>query len=297
MVLVPYAVLPPSFLANHYRRVMGIAEKVEYAFPYLQLYLKQAKIPLTGIRYLSMCILSDSFLLVTLMVLLSGFFYRMQAAAWLLYGIALSLLIVLFIFMQQMYYPKLLINKRVRDIERNSLVALQSILIQLRSGVPLFDIMVNIAGSDYGEVSEEFLKVVKQINAGKNQIEALEEMTLENPSVIFRRAVWQMVNGLKTGSDMTYVISEIMHSISQEQLIQIEHYGGQLSPLSMFYMIIAVIFPSLGINFLIIGSAFFSLSEIGVKLIFWSVYAIVLLFQIMFLGFIKSRRPSLLTDE
>ena len=294
---VPYCVIPPKVLDRHHDKFLALAEKVEVIFPYLGLYLKQARLPITSKRYLAMCLMNGVVIIIISWIFMSLLFFRLQTGLWYFYGFVTSLLLFLFILLQQMYYPKIIINRRIRNLERHSLFALQSILIQIRSGVPLFDVMVNIAGANYGEISEEFLKVVKQINAGKHQIEALEIMTLENPSIIFRRAIWQLINGMKAGADMSDVIKEIMDTVSQEQLIQIERYGGQLSPMSMFYMIIAVIFPTLGINFLIIIAAFISLSDFGVKVIFWSVYGFVLFFQFMFLGFIKSRRPSLIADN
>jgi len=169
-------------------------------------------------------------------------------------------------------------------------------LVQLNSGVPLFDILVNISKGDYGGVSKEFSMAVKEINAGKPQIETLEEMAAINPSLFFRRAVWQLVNGMKSGADMSGIVNEIINLLSEEQILQIQKYGSQLNPLAMFYMLMVVIAPSLGMTFLIILSSFISLSEPATKLVFWVLYGIVIFFQIMFMGIIKSKRPNLLGE-
>ena len=167
-------------------------------------------------------------------------------------------------------------------------------MVQLNSGVPLFNILINISGENYGEVSKEFSKVVKKISSGISQIDVLDEMASKNPSLYFRRAIWQLVNGMKTGSDTAIVVKQIIKALSEEQLIQIQHYGGQLNPLAMFYMLITVILPSLGMTFLIIISSFIATSEIITKLIFWGLYGFVFFFQIMFIGIIKTKRPTLL---
>ena len=169
-------------------------------------------------------------------------------------------------------------------------------LVELNSGVPLFGILVNISKADYGEVSNVFSIAIKEINAGKQQIETLEELAAINPSLFFRRAVWQIVNGMKSGADMASVVSEIIDSLSEEQLLQIQRYGSQLNPLAMFYMLTVVIAPSLGMTFLIILSSFISLSEFTLKGIFWGLLGVVIFFQIMFMGLIKSKRPNLLSD-
>ena len=62
----------------------------------------------------------------------------------------------------------------------------------------------------------------------------------------------------------------------------------------MFYMIIAVILPALGTTFLIITASMLSLSETTIKLLFGLIFGFVVFVQIMFIGLIRSRRPSLL---
>ncbi|MBW2983801.1 type II secretion system F family protein [Candidatus Woesearchaeota archaeon] len=176
------------------------------------------------------------------------------------------------------------------------MAALQNILVQLNSGVPLFDILVNISKGDYGEISKEFSRAVKEINAGSSQVHTLEEMAATNPSLFFRRAVWQLVNGMKSGADMSRVINETINLLSEEQVLQIQRYGSQLNPLAMFYMLLVVIMPSLGTTFLIILSSFVSMPGKITKMIFWGLYAVIIFFQLMFMGVIKSKRPNLLGE-
>jgi len=154
--------------------------------------------------------------------------------------------------------------------------------------------LVSISESEYGELSEEFGKAVRQINAGGRQVEVLEELAEKNPSLLFRRVLWQIVNGMKAGSDMSGVLREVINSLSEQQMIQIQNYGSQLNPIAMFYMLAAVIVPSLSITFIIILSAFISISEFGTKTLFWGLYGTIFFIQIMFIGVIKSKRPNLL---
>ncbi|MBU1111663.1 MAG: type II secretion system F family protein, partial [Nanoarchaeota archaeon] len=121
-----------------------------------------------------------------------------------------------------------------------------------------------------------------------------EEAALKNPSIFFRRALWQIINGLKSGSDLGTVIQEAINGLSEEQILQIQIYGGRLNPLAMFYMMIAVIIPALGTTFIIVLSSFLSFSEVLTKAIFISIFAMTTFAQIMFLGIIKTRRPNLL---
>ena len=167
-------------------------------------------------------------------------------------------------------------------------------LVQLESGVPIFQIISNVSTSNYGFVSYEFKKAVNEINSGISQIDALESLIKRNSSVYFKRILWQLSNGLRSGSDMSVVLRDVIDNLNKEQAIQIQSYGGKLNPIIMFYMLITVILPSLGVTFLTIISSMLNLSSTLVELMFVTVFVFVVLMQIMFLGLIKSRRPSLL---
>jgi pilus assembly protein TadC len=109
--------------------------------------------------------------------------------------------------------------------------------------------------------------------------------------VHFHRALWQISNGLKSGSDIGTVLKSVVENIAQEQRIAIKKYGSQLNPLTLVYMMVAVILPSLGITFLIVMSSFsgFAVSE----RMFIAILGMLALFQFMFIGVIKSRRPNM----
>jgi len=210
------------------------------------------------------------------------------------YGLGLAFIVAGFILFNQYNYPKIFSLNKTRLIEKNLIPVMQDILVQLNSGVPLFKIMVNISNSDYGEVSEEFKKITSEINAGTPQIDAIEKYGKLNTSEYFRRVLWQISNGMRAGSDMSIIIKEEVKNLSEEQAIQIQTYGSKLNPLIMFYMLIAVILPALGITFLIIISSMLSVSGSMIKILFIVIFFFILFVQIMFLGIIKSRRPSLL---
>jgi flagellar protein FlaJ len=211
-----------------------------------------------------------------------------------LYGLLVGLGISLFLFINQYNYPRIYSGNIAKEIERNLISALQDMKVQLNSGIPLFSIMVNLGESNYGAVSGQFKKIVKEINSGVPEVEAIEHFGKTNTSPYFRRVLWQVSNGLRAGSDMGIVINQEISNLTNEQTIQIQNYGSRLNPLIMFYMLIAVILPSLGLTFFIILSSLLDLSEGFVKVLFLTIFGLVILLQIMFMGIIKSRRPSLL---
>jgi pilus assembly protein TadC len=297
MINIPFSFIPPRLLDRIYHPFLIIGDFLETAFfPTFNLKLKQARMDILAKKYLTFCFINNFVvsILIGLLMYLFGSKAQQLTISPITLGLITSGFIFLFAFFQQIAAPQVFIKKRIDSIEQNILPALQNVLIQLRSGIPLFDVMVNVASSQYGEVSKEFMSVVKKINGGIPQTEALERMALENPSGLFRSAIWQMVNGMKTGTNLSDILRDIMSSLAEEQLLQVEEYGAVLSPLTMFYMIMAVILPAIGVNFLIVIVSFMSLEELISKVIFWSVYGMILFIQIMFLNTIKTKRPSLL---
>jgi pilus assembly protein TadC len=109
----------------------------------------------------------------------------------------------------------------------------------------------------------------------------------------FRRTLWQISNGMRAGSDISVIIRESIKSLSEEQIIQIQSYGNKLNPLIMFYMLSSVILPALAITFLTIISSLVSLPQTIANLVFLCLFGIVIFIQLMFIGIIKSLRPTL----
>lgn len=293
-IKIPFSILPINTLSKFSGFFLGVGKKIENNFPGLKVNIEQSEYKINPSEYASMCIAASIVFFVFINIIFSIFLFLIKIDGALLLSILVSIPITLFIFIQQILYPKLFAGRKIRNIEKNLLPALQNILVQLNSGVPLFSVLVSISNEDYGEVSKQFAVAVKKINAGISQIEVLDQIAAKNPSLYFRRGIWQLVNGMKSGADISIVIKQIIASLSEEQMIQIQRYGGQLNPLAMFYMLITVILPSLGITFLIVISSFVSSSEFTTKLIFWGLYVFVFFFQIMFIGIIKTRRPTLL---
>jgi flagellar protein FlaJ len=194
-------------------------------------------------------------------------------------------------FMYVILYPDLIISKKTRDLDKNLLFALRHLQIQVKSGIPLFDSLVSISQGKYGLISDEFKNCVKKISTGEPEVNSLEELVFRNPSLFFRRVIWQISNAIRTGTDLGNTLDAIVDNLSNEQKVAIRRYGSQLNPLSMMYMMTAVIMPSLGITFLILLSTFSGLAVS--EFLFWFILCILIVFQFSFVGIVKSRRPTI----
>ena len=81
-------------------------------------------------------------------------------------------------------------------------------------------------------------------------------------------------------------------SMTRQQEIEIQKYGGSLRVFSLIYLMIGVIIPALGATFLIVLGSFPKI-EIG-EIAFWGLLGFVAVAQFMLLGMIKSKRPNLM---
>lgn len=245
-------------------------------------------------EYLAICLRTFVFSLVIFSVIFTTIFAFLNIKFFYFLGPVAGLAFSFFLFFSQTVYPYIYVTRRQKNIEKNLIPALSDMLVQLNSGIPLFNILVNISSANYGELSKEFRKAVKRIGAGEPEASVLDDLGRKNPSSFFRRTLWQISSGMKSGADMSVVIEDSTDALNQEQLIQIQNYGNKLNPLIVFYMLVAVILPALSITFLTIISSLVSLNKITATLIFVGLYVFVVLVQIMFFGIIKSRRPTLL---
>ncbi|MFH1721447.1 MAG: type II secretion system F family protein, partial [Candidatus Altiarchaeota archaeon] len=199
-------------------------------------------------------------------------------------------------FFYLLSYPKMIVARRISNINRNLLFAIQTMQVQIQGGLPVFNAMVMVADGEFGAISGEFKKVSEKVKSGESIIGCLEEMAQRNPSRYFSRVCWQISNSIKSGSSLAEDLGVVVDFLSAEQIIEIKKYGGQLNPLAMLYMMIAVIVPSLGVTVLIVISSL-PLSDLQItETLFWILLFITLILQIVFMALIKSRRPDILGD-
>ena len=291
---IPYCFFPEGFVRRGGALFYWLAGFIKESKPEIELDLKRAEIE-TGTRtYIAGSIFSDAIMFLFITAIALAVTLKQETPFPFLVSPGIAAVIVLFMFFQQMTYPRSVMNSKVRNIEKYLLPALRTMQVQVSSGIPLYNILVSVSKENYGGVSEQFSRAVREMNAGMHQINALESMATENPSVHFQRVIWQIVTALKSGSDVGVVLNEMVQSLSEEQLVQIQDYGSKLNPLTMFYMLLVVIVPALAVTFFVVIGSFIALKESALKGLFWGMYGVVVVFQFFFISVIASKRPNLL---
>lgn len=270
------------------RYLLPIAQRAEFIVPTLEQDLKGARIHVDPIKYLAFSIEKSLQMGLTVVVSALGAGYVLEEPM-LMYAGGSMLLLTPLMFLTFAYRPRVTAGKKANKLEKELPYALRHMLIQVKSDISLFQAMVSVT-KGYGEASNEFRKIVNEINGGKSQVEALENSLERNQSLMYRKVIWQMINSLKSGTDIGETLQTLVDNIIEDQRIQVEKYGEDLSPFILMYLMLGVILPSLGVTIMIVLSSFtgFSISTS----VFYALGIGMILFQLAFLNLIKTKKPD-----
>ncbi len=271
--------------------LLDFSRHLEPLFPQMEWDLKRSGYTIDSVQYLSVAlyltlVVFTGVMLVAVVpfVLADG----LQAS----YG---SIIFTLFIsavaLLYLIYLPKVKMRRRATLIDQDLEYMLKDIQIQLNSGVPLFDSLVNIARGEYGECSLICEGIIQEVQQGKSMTEVLDDVGMWSPSEYFRKTMWQIVNALKTGSDVVKALEAISSDIRMEKENRIKAYGKELNLYGLVYMMLGVIIPSMGVTLLVILSSFLGEGVITED-VFWIIMVGLVIFQLVFIMYVKGKRPA-----
>lgn len=182
------------------------------------------------------------------------------------------------------------IIKRAKEIDKEVLFAGRYLLIKLHSGKPLINSLID-ASRSYGKSDKYFRDIVRDIELGTPIENALENGMKFNPSQKFKRILFQIISALKIGIDVSSSLQSVLDDIAEEQLIEIQRYGKKLNSFTLFYMLIAIVIPSLGMTLAVIVATLTGTIEINF-VIYMGVLLMLVAVQLMFILLFKSIRPK-----
>lgn len=152
-------------------------------------------------------------------------------------------------------YPKIAANQIAKQVDQQLLFALRTLLIQLSSGISLFDVMKTISKGNYGQVSKEFSDVIRDVNTGMSETKALEKLAFKTNSTMLKKTIWQIITTMKSGGSIVTSINAVVEELTNNQIDSIKKYSASLNLWTLIYLIIAAAMPSLGVTFLVIASS------------------------------------------
>lgn len=208
----------------------------------------------------------------------------------------IALIPLIFIVLSYLFYKfnmlkiRATILRRKKEIDKDVLFAGRFLLVKLNSGQPLINALID-ASKSYGIASAYFKEIVRDIELGKPIEQAISDESDNSPSKRFRKILFQISNALKIGIDVTNFLEATLNEIADEQIIEINRYGKKLNSVTLFYMLFAVVMPSLGLTIFILVA---SLASITVDFTFFVVMLFFLaVLQVMFMIIYKAIRPNI----
>jgi len=262
-------------------------ESLAKKFPHLKNDLSQAGMEVKPNEFLKKTVISTITFTVALLIVSFLVLSKLEANLTIL---AILIPIIGFImFGLFMNSPKAKIKKKVNEVEKEIIYAGRFLMIELSSGMPLFDALVNVSKA-FKYVGKHFKEVIDRAEVGKPLDAALNDIIEKTPSENFRKLLWQIMNALRTGADISVALDSVVEQISREQLVKINTYNKKLNTYVVLYLLLGVIVPSLGIAMLSLLSTFmgFGLGMGGLI----GVLVFITLLQFMFLSIIHNSRAG-----
>ena len=221
--------------------------------------------------------------------LLFFFFFVLQKAKFSLLLLApIFIILLILLFEYSLLKIKAKIRKRQREIDKEVIFVGRYLLVKLYSGRPLLNALIETAESR-GIASKYIKEIVYDIDTGSTIEDALNNAMIYSPSEKLRKILFHVNNALQLGIDVTKPLESVLVEITKEEELEIKTYGKKLNTLVIFFMLAAVILPSLGMAMFIVISSFISF-PIDLKTMLVFIFFIVVL-QFIFITLFKSIRP------
>lgn len=265
---------------------IGFVNRVASFFPALKSELRIAHLPYTPVEYVNKHLRITALYALLFTIL---FYFVLQKA-----GLPIFLLVPIFstlyilLFEYSILAVKAKIRKREREVNKEVLFIGRYLLVKLYSGRPLLNALIETAESR-GIASKYIKEIVDDINTGNTIENSLNNAMIYAPSDKLRRILFHLNNALQLGIDVTKPLESVLDEITKEEEIEIKRYGKKLNTLVIFYMLGAVIVPSLGAAMFIVVSSFINF-PIGLNGLLILIFFIFVL-QFIFVTLFKSIRP------
>lgn len=266
---------------------LQLAPIVLKQYPSLKKDLRLANVRMHPVRFISNS-LRKGIMLGSSFTLLLFFFLSKQ-------GLPLFFLLPAFLvfcygfFMLEMVQLKAKVSKRRKQLDNEAMFIGRYLLIKLHAGRPLLNALTETSQSK-GIAAQFVREIVHNIDTGTPIEEALKEANEFCPSMKFSKILFQINNALKLGINVTRSLESVLQELSKEEHTAIKAYGKKLNSLVIFYMIVAIIAPSLGISMFMVFANFINLS-IGMTELSVVVFFLFIL-QFIFITMFRSIRPA-----
>ena len=194
-----------------------------------------------------------------------------------------SLILLLFLFLPLIYifwfnYVDVHIKRIGNEIDSDLLFVSEFFLVLLESGLPLGNAIERISKIKRpGGIF--FRKVFLDFETGKDLEKALENAIENSPSLSLKSLLKKLKDSLEIGVDLRNILKIFIQDSSEKKVIEVKAFAKKLNPLVMFYLLLGIVLPSLGVTFFILGATILNITTTFLNLILFSIFLLMFLFQ------------------
>lgn len=141
------------------------------------------------------------------------------------------------------FFPSSKAKSRAKDMEREMPFVARHIVTQIKAGIGLHHAFRSVAEGDYGVLSEEFMRLIDEMDKGTSTVDALIRMRNRTKSEGMRRSITQMIRGVRTGGNLSDVLESIASDVAYELRMKMKDFGEKLNLVGVLFMFISVVFP------------------------------------------------------
>ncbi|MFH2020344.1 MAG: type II secretion system F family protein [archaeon] len=189
--------------------------------------------------------------------------------------------------------PTLNIRKKKAVLESDLLYSARHLLLKLESGSSLINSLESVSKLKT-KSALYFKQIVFDISFGMPLEDALKKAVEYSPSKAYSKLLEEIKTSLATGADMQQTLKGTLADVTRRHLINIQEYGKKLNPLSMFYMIIGTMLPSLGTAMIIVASSLLpGVVVIDMRVLMFIAFFVFVLQMFFLLGF-RSLKPEVM---
>jgi len=187
-------------------------------------------------------------------------------------------------------YPRMMGKSIGATIDKELIFAMRDMLIQISSGIPLFTVIENIGGSNYGYVSMEFKRVSTNVKGGSPLLHEIELMAIRTQSEYLKKISWQLVTAIRSGANLTATLKSVVKILVDYQFALSKSFNAELNFIILIFMLVSAVLPTIGTTVLVIFSVFgmFGISSE----VLLGVVAISFLIQAGIVAYVYTKRPN-----
>ncbi|MFA4855817.1 MAG: type II secretion system F family protein [archaeon] len=240
-----------KFLAGLYLKLGAILKPVAATiskfpeFEMLSFYLYSANMHYSSKQYLALTVSASAIAFVAAAFVSAAImiYLKIPTATMAFATVLISLAVFAIAVVVMFIVPKQRAQARGNAVSLELPFALRHMSTEIRAGIGLFRTIQAIASSDYGALSDEFARVITEVEEGVDTQEALKHLALRTQSKALRSALIHIVRALKTGGNLSESMNQIAEDVSFSLRISVGEFGQRMNFFGVIFIFAAIVMP------------------------------------------------------